>query len=229
MLRAPSLAITAFSAGGIENVLSGGLITGVTGSGTAISGGTVNVSAGGFADHISVSSGGTFNVAGTVLSNVKVLAGGVENVLSGGLVTGSPTCRHRRFRRNGERFSVGVIRFRHGICGWHHEFVRRRYAHDNVVSSGGTFNVAGTVTSNDFVFTGGIENVLSGGVVTGSPTSGTAVSGGTVNVRSGGTFNFAAEFAGGITNLSAGGTAHDINVSSGGTLNVAGTITSNVR
>ncbi|WP_163163956.1 hypothetical protein, partial [Bradyrhizobium uaiense] len=55
---------------------------------TVFSGGDLNVSSGATADHISVSSGGIFNVGGTVLSNVAVFAGGVENVFSGGVVTG---------------------------------------------------------------------------------------------------------------------------------------------
>ncbi|MFX6167364.1 hypothetical protein ABTF57_17850, partial [Acinetobacter baumannii] len=52
------------------------------------------------------------------------------------------------------------------------------------VSSGGTFNVAGTVLSNVTVSSGAIENVLAGGVVGGASGSGTAISGGTLNVSS---------------------------------------------
>ncbi|MFX9722014.1 hypothetical protein ABTO99_18450, partial [Acinetobacter baumannii] len=64
------------SSGGVENVLSGGLISGTFGSGTLISAaGTVNVLAGGTGAFLTVSSGGTFNVAGTVLSNVTVSSG----------------------------------------------------------------------------------------------------------------------------------------------------------
>ena len=62
-------------------MLSGGLISGASGSGTGIAGGTVNLLAGGSAAFVGVSSGGTFNVAGTVLSNGMVFAGGIENVL----------------------------------------------------------------------------------------------------------------------------------------------------
>jgi autotransporter passenger strand-loop-strand repeat protein len=71
-------------------VLSGGLISGTFGSGTLISAaGTVNVLAGGTGAFLTVSSGGTFNVAGTVLSNVTVSSGAIENVLAGGVVGGA--------------------------------------------------------------------------------------------------------------------------------------------
>ena len=82
-------------------------------------------------------------------------------------------------------------------------------AHDFGVSSGGSVNILGTVTSDTAVFAGGTETVSSGGVLGGVLSSGTAVSGGTLNVL-------------------AGGTAHNIAVSSGGNLNVAGTVTSDV-
>ena len=48
----------------------------------------LNISAGGSGAFIGVSAGGTLNVAGTILSNVSVSAGAVENVLSGGLISG---------------------------------------------------------------------------------------------------------------------------------------------
>ncbi|WP_163163998.1 hypothetical protein, partial [Bradyrhizobium uaiense] len=56
------LSNVAVFAGGVENVFSGGVVTGVTSSGTGISGGTVNVSSGGAIDHTTVSSGGMLNV-----------------------------------------------------------------------------------------------------------------------------------------------------------------------
>ena len=58
--------------------------------------------------------------------------------------------------------------------------------HNIAVSSGGALNVAGTVTSDVAVFSGGVETVSSGGVVSGQHGAGTAISGGTVNVLSGG-------------------------------------------
>jgi autotransporter passenger strand-loop-strand repeat protein len=101
-------------------------------------------------------------------------------------------------------------------------------AHNVFVSSGGTLNVFGTITSLGGVSSGGVENILSGGVASGVLGSGTAVSGGTVNVLSGGSLAFSTDFAGGVTNVSAGGTADNLHVQSGGTLNDFGTITSAV-
>ena len=74
------------------------------------------------------------------------------------------------------------------------------------VSSGGTLDVLGTVTSNVDVFAGGTVNVSSGGVVSGGPSSGTAVSG-TLNVLSGGSDAFNAISGGGQVVVSAGGIA----------------------
>ncbi|WP_299107554.1 hypothetical protein, partial [uncultured Bradyrhizobium sp.] len=212
--------------GGVENVLSGGVVTGVPGSGTGVSGGTVNVFAGGALDHLTVSSGtmnvsaggtahnvvvssGTLNVAGTMTSNVTVSSGGVENVLSGGLISGT-------FGSGTLISAAGTVNVLAGGTG---AFL--------TVSSGGTFNVAGTVLSNVTVSSGAIENVLAGGVVGGASGSGTAISGGTLNVSSGGSLAYVTAWNGGVLNVSAGGTAHNITVSSGVTMNVAGTITSN--
>ncbi|MHC2467869.1 hypothetical protein [Bradyrhizobium embrapense] len=197
---------TGVLAGGVETVLSGGLISGSSGAGTGISGGTVNLLAGGSAVFVGVSSGGTFNVAGTVLSNGMVFAGGVENVQSGGLITGAISS------------GTGVLGVLNVLAGGSAAYVG--------VSSGGTFNVSGTVLSNVAVYAGGVENVLSGGVVTGVTGSGTGVSGGTVNVFGGGALDHLT-VSSGTLNVSAGGTVHNITVSSGGTMNVAGTITSN--
>ncbi|SED91990.1 autotransporter passenger strand-loop-strand repeat-containing protein [Bradyrhizobium erythrophlei] len=196
--------------GGVENVLSGGSISGASGSGTGVSGGTLNLSAGATAAFVGVSSGGIFNVAGTVLSNVSINSGGVENVLSGGLITGAVS--------SGTGVSAGGVL--NVLVGGSAAFVG--------VSSGGIFNVSGTVLSRVGVYAGGVENVFSGGVVTGAVGSGTAVSGGTVNVFSGGALDHLTVSSGGVFNIASGGTAHDIAVSSGGALNLAGTTTSNV-
>ena len=64
--------------GGTETVSSGGLISGTPFSGTHIAGGTVNLLAGGSAAYVGVSSGGIFNVAGTILSAQTVFSGGTE-------------------------------------------------------------------------------------------------------------------------------------------------------
>ncbi|MBR1207448.1 hypothetical protein [Bradyrhizobium sp. AUGA SZCCT0124] len=204
------LSNTGVYAGGVENVLSGGSISGASGSGTGISGGTLNLSAGATAAFVGVSSGGIFNVAGTVLSNASVTSGGVENVLSGGLITGAVS--------SGTGVSAGGVL--NVLAGGTAAFVG--------VSSGGIFNVSGTVLSRVGVYAGGVENVFSGGVVNGAVGSGTAVSGGTVNVLSGGALDHLTVSSGGVFNIAAGGTAHDIAVSSGGALNLAGTTTSNV-
>ncbi|WP_375778515.1 hypothetical protein ACE103_04785 [Bradyrhizobium sp. ma5] len=204
------LSNTGVYAGGVENVLSGGSISGASGSGTGISGGTLNLSAGGTAAFVGVSSGGIFNVAGTVLSNASVTSGGVENVLSGGLITGAVS--------SGTGVSAGGVL--NVLAGGTAAFVG--------VSSGGIFNVSGTVLSRVGVYAGGVENVVSGGVVNGAVGSGTAVSGGTVNVLSGGALDHLTVSSGGVFNVAAGGTAHDIAVSSGGAFNLAGTTTSNV-
>ena len=97
-----------------------------------------------------------------------------------------------------------------------------------MVVSGGNLNVAGTVTSDVTVFSGGLETVAAGGVVSGSGVAGTTLSGGEVNVLSGGQLAFATVSSGGELNVSKGGSAADIVVSSGGGLNVAGTVTGNV-
>ena len=72
------------------------------------------------------------------------------------------------------------------------------------VSAGAALNVAGTITSDVTVYSGGVETVSSGGVVSGSAGAGTAISG-TVNVLSGGKFSFADVDRGGHLNVSKGG------------------------
>ncbi len=59
---------------------------------------------------------------------------------------------------------------------------------------------------------GGVETVSSGGVVSGNPIAGTGISGGTVDVLSGGAFEFAAVSSGGILNVSSGGAVYYIRV-----------------
>jgi autotransporter passenger strand-loop-strand repeat protein len=70
--------------------------------------------------------------------------------------------------------------------------------------------------------------VSSGGVVGGATVSRTIISGGEVDVLSGGRLGFASVFSGGVLNVSSGGKAASIVVSSGGNLNLAGTTTGNV-
>src|SRR5262249_58757906 len=79
--------------GGVLNVLSGGLISGQSFSGTGISGGTVNVSAGGSAAFLGVGTSGTGGVlnvlAGGIAANYTVSGTGSANVL--GTVTSNAT------------------------------------------------------------------------------------------------------------------------------------------
>jgi autotransporter passenger strand-loop-strand repeat protein len=71
------------------------------------------------------------------------------------------------------------------------------------------------------------ETVSSGGIVSGATVADTPISGGEVDVLSGGKLTFATVSSGGDLTVSKGGSAASIVVSSGGNLNVAGT-TSNV-
>ena len=95
------------------------------------------------------------------------------------------------------------------------------------ISSGGMLNVLGTVTSDVTVFSGGVENISSGGVVGGDSGAGTRLSGGTVNVFAGGAAAFLGVSNGGTLNVLEGGLAVSIGVSSGGVMDLYGTIASN--
>ncbi|WP_375783092.1 AIDA repeat-containing protein [Bradyrhizobium sp. Pha-3] len=216
--------------GGIENVSSGGVIqgtiSGTAGTGTFVaSGATLNVLAGGSASMINVS--GTLNVRGKITSNVTIQSGGHEIVSAGGSVTGvtgSGTAISGVVDvLSGASFEYATV-FNGGDLN-----VSSGATVDHIsVSSGGIFNVGGTVLSNVAVFAGGVENVFSGGVVTGVTGSGTGISGGTVNVSSGGAIDHTTVISGGVLNVLSGATAHNVSVSSGGTFNVAGAVTSNV-
>ncbi|WP_342711236.1 hypothetical protein AAFG13_04430 [Bradyrhizobium sp. B124] len=218
------------SSGGVENVSSGGVIqgtiSGAASAGTFIAaGGTLNLLAGGSASMINVS--GTLNVQGKITSNVTIQSGGHEIVSAGGSVTGvtgSGTVISGLVDvLSGASFEYATV-FNGGDLN-----VSSGAMADHIsVSSGGIFNVGGTVLSNVSVFAGGIENVFSGGVVTGVTGSGTGISGGTVNVSSGGAIDHTTVISGGVLNIKSGAAAHDIAVSSGGALNVAGAVTSNV-
>ncbi|MGY3482155.1 autotransporter passenger strand-loop-strand repeat protein [Bradyrhizobium sp. USDA 4011] len=210
------------ASGGVENVLSGGL----TFNTAVSSGGALNVSAGATAHDVTLS-GGTLNVQGRITSNVTIQSGGHEIVSAGGSVTGvtgSGTAISGLVDvLSGASFEYATV-FNGGDLN-----VSSGATADHIsVSSGGIFNVGGTVLSNVSVFAGGIENVFSGGVVTGVTGSGTGISGGRVNVSSGGAIDHTTVISGGVLNIASGAAAHDIAVSSGGALNVAGAVTSNV-
>jgi autotransporter passenger strand-loop-strand repeat protein len=209
--------------GGVETVSSGGVVSGVPGSsGTAVAGGTLDVLSGGSASNLAVFGGGTLNVSGGSATFFGI-TGATVNVLSGG------TAAHLLVFSSGTLnvLSGGSAAFADMSGGTLNVLSGGTAAHLQV-SGGATVNVLGTITSSVSVYSGGIENVSSGGVATGVPHSGTAVSGGTLNVLSGGALDHSTDFAGGTTEVFAGGTAHNLTVSSGGTLNVLGTLTGNI-
>ena len=203
------------ASGGVETISSGGVATANSYAGDA---GVVNLLAGGIAEHLLVDSGGTFNVAGTVLSNVMIYAGAVENVLSGGVISGTTG--------SGTKVSAGGTL--NVLAGGSAAFV--------TVSSGGTADIAGTVTRNQAVLTGvwrscrravsqppyqtAAEEFVAG--------TGTGISGGTIQVLSGGELDHATVSSGGVLTVSSGGTASYLLVASGGLLNVAGVVTRNI-
>ncbi|WP_375774761.1 AIDA repeat-containing protein [Bradyrhizobium sp. ma5] len=216
--------------GGIENVSSGGVIqgtiSGTAGTGTFVAvGATLNVLAGGSASMINVS--GTLNVRGKITSNVTVQSGGHEIVSAGGSVTGV-TGSGTAISGVVDVLSGASFEYATVFSGGDLNVSSGATADHISVSSGGIFNVGGTVLSNVAVFAGGIENVFSGGVVIGVTGSGTGISGGTVNVSSGGAIDHTTVSSGGMLNVLSGATAHNVSVSSGGTFKVAGAVTSNV-
>ena len=132
------------------------------------SGGMLNVSSGGTADHITVSSGGTANVLGTITSDVSVFSGGVEYVSSGGVVTGASGAA-TGFPADGECTLGGQVGVLFRVERWHAERVGRRdgvplyrleWRHARMCSARSPGDVS--------VVTGGVENVSSGGVITGA-------------------------------------------------------------
>ena len=203
--------------GGVENVLSGGLLSGAKQSGTSVQG-TLNISAGGTAAFLGVASGGLANVFGTITNNETVSGGGVENVFSGGVVTGtSSTGNIDLGTLNGS--SGGSAAFIVISSGGVTTIASSGTAHDVTISSGGLLNVLGAVTSDTIVLSGGVEMISSGGVDSGSVARGTIVSGGTVDVLSGGRFDFGTVSSGGVLNVF--GTTNSTNeISSGGVENV---------
>ncbi|WP_420971556.1 AIDA repeat-containing protein [Bradyrhizobium sp. B120] len=216
--------------GGIENVASGGVIqgtiSGTAGTGTFVAAGaTLNVLAGGSASMINVS--GTLNVRGKITSNVTIQSGGHEIVSAGGSVTGV-TGSGTAISGVVDVLSGASFEYATVFSGGDLNVSSGATADHISVSSGGIFNVGGTVLSNVAVFAGGIENVFSGGVVTGVTGSGTGISGGTVNVSSGGAIDHTTVISGGVLNVLSGATANHVAVSSGGAFNVAGAVTSNV-
>ena len=193
------------SSGGVENVSSGGLTSGVLSSGTAVlgtlnvlsgaraaffgvsSGGLVNVSAGASASRYTVSSGGTVNVLGIVTSFETILTGGVENISSGGVATGLPNSSTLVSGGTVNVSSGGTLLHFTDVAGGTTNISAGGSGGFFMISGGGTLNVAGIVADTSAVdaavFSGGVENVLSGGLASGGVGSGTTLSGGILNVQ----------------------------------------------
>ena len=214
---------------GMPIVLAGATLevgSGSVFSGTVNSGVRLEILSGGADIGATVSSGGREIVlAGGTASNTTVLKGGIESVSAGGNASGTTVS-------NGGAVNVlsGDTSFDSATVfgGGKLNISKGGTAHDLTVSSGGALNVAGTITSDVMVFAGGVETVLSGGVVSGASVADTAISGGTVNVLSGGKLTFATVSSGGDLTISKGGSAASIVVSSSGDLNLAATTTSDV-
>ena len=149
-----------------------------------------------------ISSGGTDLVFGSDTHD-QVLAGGVETIGAGGVVsavTGSglftadsdAECARRRALFNAIVYSGGLLNISSGGT-----------AAMFAVSSGGSANVIGTSLSNSVIESGGVEVVSSGGIVSGAfGGSGNSISG-TLDVLSGGALAIGAVFGGGVLNVSA--------------------------
>jgi autotransporter passenger strand-loop-strand repeat protein len=153
---------------------------------------------------LTVSSGGTLKVFGTITSNVGLDTGGTEFVESGGLTSGAPGSGTGISGGTLDVLSGGTAEFFTVSSGL--AIVESGGAADHftissgglaivsagatadhlTVSSGGTLEVFGTITSNVGLDTGGTEFVESGGLTSGAPGSGTGISGGTLDVLSGG-------------------------------------------
>jgi autotransporter passenger strand-loop-strand repeat protein len=120
------------------------------------------VSAGGTAHNLTVSSGGTLNVAGRITSNVTVSSSGIENVLSGGTESGTVVS-------NG-----GTLELFGGA-------VADLFA-TTVVGSGGKLEIGSGYTLTGYTVSSGVTlEAASGGVV-----SSATISGGRLEVASGG-------------------------------------------
>jgi autotransporter passenger strand-loop-strand repeat protein len=181
---------------------------------TVFASGTLIVESGGTADHLTISSGGVLDVQGTTLQQVVVFSGGTENVSSGGAIQGLVTS----VVSSGVVSSVinpGVV-----ISGGIVKVLSGGVADHVQVWSGGVLNMYGTLLSNSRVFSGGVENIESGGRLTGPNGSGIAVSGGTVNVLAGGVADHITLLSRGLLNVS-GTILGDVTVLNGCTENIS--------
>ncbi len=206
---------TLVSSGGIQTVLSGGVV-----SGTTLSGGKEIVSSGGVARATVVSSGGIQTVfSGGVVSGTTVLGGGADlayvgaklsavtvssgGVLElGGLIIGAGVTSSAG-AVNATRVISGATLLSGGVVDFSKATVHSGGA--DVVQSGGA--AFGTLVSS-----GGIQTVLSGGVV-----SGTTLSGGKEIVSSGGVARATVVSSGGIQTVFSGGVVSGTTILGGGT------------
>jgi autotransporter passenger strand-loop-strand repeat protein len=209
--------------GGAVDVMSGGAYS----SSTDFAGAVTNIFAGGIADHLVLSSGGQINVLGTVTSNVTVSGGGLMVISSGGVVSGALGFGTGVHGGTVDVQSGGKFSFFTDFAGGETDIAAGGIASHLSVSSGGVVDLMGTITNNVAVFAGGLEVISSGGVQTGQSGSGTGISGGTIDVLSGGELDHATVSSGGTLDVSAGGTIHNIAVSNGGILLLQGALTNN--
>jgi autotransporter passenger strand-loop-strand repeat protein/T5SS/PEP-CTERM-associated repeat protein len=215
--------------GGVETISGGGVASGVTGSGTSVaggeldvqsggtvafalasSGGVLNLSAGGKAHDITVSSGGNFDVAGTTTSNIVIASGGVETASSGGVVSAGT-----RILNGGEEFilSGGNVTGAVISSGGTQIVESGGTASGTIVSSGGTLEALGSaILSGEGIKAGGSLELTSGGFV-----SGLSVSNGvTLELGNNGSASAAIVSSGGKVKVLSGGTDSGATVSLGG-------------
>jgi autotransporter passenger strand-loop-strand repeat protein len=189
------------TSGNTLEVLSGG-----TANATNVNSGDIQqVDAGGLASATLISSGGTDLVFGSDTHD-QVLAGGIETIGSGGVVsavTGSGLFTADSGTLNvlagGTLYNAGVYSGAQlnissggtaaslGVSGGGVLNLAAGGTADGFsVSSGGLANVLGTSLSNTRIASGGLEIISSGGIVSGALSSGNSISG-AVDVLSGGT------------------------------------------
>jgi autotransporter passenger strand-loop-strand repeat protein len=201
-------------------ISSGGLSTGPGGTGTAFSGGTVDVlaggelayatvssggildvAAGGSTQHILVSSGGSVVLDGDLTNNFTIVSGGTVSVLSDGVTKGGI------LSNGGEEDVYGSASGTTVSSGGLLVVEAGGSASGAIV--GGTQDVHGSAI-NETVQSGGLVVVENGGSVSGLQVD----SGGAVDVVSGGAVA-GAVISGGALEIGSGGLAGDVTFASG--------------
>ncbi len=166
----------------------------------SVQGGSVTVSAGGFAQETTLTAGGVLTISAGGSGNIALVGSGAAFIVSSGGLGSQTTVSN-----GGTETVLGLEAF-------------------STVQSGGTVVVSqGGTTSAVFVANGGTEIVLTGGtaiVTSGTADYGLRASGGTINVSSGGTTSGAIVMNGGIEVVSSGGTAIVTTIGNGGTLSL---------